>query len=174
MSVIFDNSVWTELNDAAELQNVCPNIDHSNVSYVTFFYSCACREVASTNEASPSSFFERAASQSNLHNLGQIGQLQRGLSIHDMTLEQPGGQYDDSQKKAKLEVNMGFASSSSNGAAAAAADEETAETFTNQSDGPAHGSTSASNWHQAAHHQAHHAQAYASSQYPNGFFHQVL
>jgi len=133
------------------------------------------REVASTNEASPTSFFDRAASHSNLHNLGQIGQLQRGLSIHDMTLEQPGGQYDESQKKAKLEVNMGFASSSSNGAAAAvAAEEETAETFTNQSE-PAHGSTSASNWHQAAaHHQAHHAQAYANSQYPNGFFHQVL
>lgn len=133
------------------------------------------REVASNNEASPTSFFERAASHSNLHNLGQIGQLQRGLSIHDMTLEQPGGQYEDSQKKAKLEVNMGFASSSSNGAAATAtADEETAETFTTQSEA-AHGSSSASNWHQAAHphHQAHHqAQAYANIQYPNGFFHQ--
>lgn len=87
-----------------------------------------------------------------------------------MTLEQPGGQYnDDTQKKAKLEVNMGFASSSSNGVAA---EEETAETFANQSE-QAHGSTSASDWHQAAHHQAAH-HAYASSQYPNGFFHQVL
>jgi len=127
--------------------------------------------VASNNETSPTSFFERAASHSNLHSLGQIGQLQRGLSIHDMTLEQPGGQYDDSQKKAKLEVNMGFASSSSNGpatAAAVAAEEETAETFTTQSE-QAHGSTSASHWHHS-----HHAQAYASSQYPNGFFHQVL
>lgn len=101
-----------------------------------------------------------------------------------MTLEQPGAQYDDSQqKKAKLEVNMGFASSSSNeavaaaavAAAAAAAEEDTGETFANQSE-QAHGSTSASNWHhqQPAHHQAHHAQAYAASQYPNGFFHQVL
>ncbi|KAG0612552.1 hypothetical protein M758_6G036700 [Ceratodon purpureus] len=43
----------------------------------------------------------------------------------------------------------------------------TAETFTNQSE-QAHGSTSASNWHQAHHH----AQAYANSQYSNGFFNQ--
>ncbi|KAG0612549.1 hypothetical protein M758_6G036500 [Ceratodon purpureus] len=126
------------------------------------------REVESNNEAaSPSGFFLGAASQANLHNLGQIGQLvgvNRGLSIHEMGLEQPGGQYDESQKKAKLEVNMGFASSSSSGAAA----EETAETFTNQSE-QAHGSTSASNWHQAHHH----AQAYANSQYSNGFFNQM-
>lgn len=126
------------------------------------------RGVESNNEASPSGFFLGAASQANLHNLGQIGQLvgaNRGSSIHDMALEQPGGQYDESQKKAKLEVNMGFASSSSSGAAA----EETAETFTNQSE-QALGSTSASNWHQARHH----AQAYANSQYSNGFFNQVL
>lgn len=124
--------------------------------------------VVGNGEASPTGnhFFPGAASQSNLHNLGQIGHLvgsNRGLSIHDMALEQPGGQFEDSQKKAKLEATMGFASSSSSGAAA----EGTAETFTNQSE-QAHGSTGASNWHQAHHH----AQAYTNSQYPNGFFNQ--
>lgn len=125
----------------------------------------------SQSEANPSGFnFPGSASQSSLHNLGQIGQLvgqNRGLSIHDMALEQPGvGQYDD-QKKAKLEVkNTVFgASSSSSGAAA----EGTAETFTNQSE-QAHGNTSASTWHQAHHH----SQAYTSSQYPTAFFNQVI
>ena len=122
----------------------------------------------SQSEASPSGFdFPGSASQSGLHNLGQLVSGNRGLSIHDMALEQPGaGQYDD-QKKSKLEVkSMGFgASSSSSGAAA----EGTAETFTNQSE-QAHGNTSASNWHQAHHH----AQAYTSSQYPSGFFNQVI
>jgi hypothetical protein len=49
----------------------------------------------------------------------------RGLNIHDMAMEQSNGQttYDDSQKKAKLEVNMGFASSNSSGAAAEGAGE---------------------------------------------------
>lgn len=134
------------------------------------FFLLSCRElVVGNGEASPTGnhFFPGAASQSNLHNLGQIGHLvgsNRGLSIHDMALEQPGGQFEDSQKKAKLEATMGFASSSSSGAAA----EGTAETFTNQSE-QAHGSTGASNWHQAHHH----AQAYTNSQYPNGFFNQV-
>jgi hypothetical protein len=125
----------------------------------------------SQSEASPTGFnFPGSGSQSNLHNLGQIGQLvgaNRGLSIHDMALEQPGsGQYDE-QKKAKVEVkSMGFgASSSSSGAAA----EGTAETFTVNQSEQAHNNNSASNWHQAHHH----AQAYTSSQYPTGFFNQV-
>lgn len=121
--------------------------------------------MGSTSEASPSGFFP-ATSQTNLHTLGQINIVgnNRGLNIHDMALDQPNSQYED-QKKAKLEVNMGFTSSSSNGAVA----EGAAETFTNQSE-QAHASASASNWHQAHHH----AQAYTNAQYPTGYFSQVM
>lgn len=96
-----------------------------------------------------------------------------------MAMEQSNGQttYDDSQKKAKLEVNMGFASSNSSGAAA----EGAGETFTSQAETQAHGSGSATNWQQQQSHQPHHPhapqqqqQAYASPpHYPSGYFSQV-
>ncbi|XP_024399783.1 uncharacterized protein [Physcomitrium patens] len=133
------------------------------------------REVVSQREVSPSNngFFPGTASQSTLHNLGQIGQLvgaNRGISMHDMALEQRGGQHEE-QKKAKLEItkNMGFASSSSSGGAAAEGSAETNlnQTFNNQTE-QVHGNANASNWHQANHQ----AQAYINSQYPNGFFNQ--
>ena len=146
----------------------------------TLLWSDPCREVGSNSEASPSSFYSASASQSNLHNLGQMNivSANRGLNIHDMAMEQSNGQttYDDSQKKAKLEVNMGFASSNSSGAAA----EGAGETFTSQAETQAHGSGSATNWQQQQSHQPHHPhapqqqQAYASPpQYPSGYFSQV-
>ena len=147
----------------------------------TFLWSDPCREVGSNSEASPSRFYSASASQSNLHNLGQMSivSANRGLNIHDMAMEQSNGQttYDDSQKKAKLEVNMGFASSNSSGAAA----EGAGETFTSQAETQAHGSGSAANWQQQQSHPPHHAhpqqqqqQAYASPpQYPSGYFSQV-
>nr|ADB81910.1 MIKC* MADS-box transcription factor [Funaria hygrometrica] len=124
--------------------------------------------IVNNGKASPTGnlFFPGVASQSNLHNMGQMSQLMepnRALSIHNLELEQPDAQYDDSQKRTKLETNMGLASSSSSEVAA----EATAETFTNQSE-QAHGNTGGSNWHQAHHH----AQAYSSPQYSNGFFNQ--
>lgn len=66
---------------------------------------------------------------------------------------------------------MGFASSSSSGGAAAEGSAETNlnQTFNNQTE-QVHGNANASNWHQANHQ----AQAYINSQYPNGFFNQVL
>lgn len=81
--------------------------------------------------------------------------------MHDMAMDQTSAQYDD-QKKAKLEVDMGFASSTSNEAVTEAA----ADSFTNQSE---HVSATASNWHQAHHH----TQAYTSPQYPTSYFTQV-
>lgn len=115
-----------------------------------------------SGETNSAGFFG-SASQSNLQSLGHINILgsSRGLNIHDMTMDQPSAQYDD-QKKAKLEVSMGFAQSTSNGAAAEAA----TESFNNQSE---HGSATASNWHQAHHH----AQAYTNAQYPSQYFTQV-
>lgn len=129
------------------------------------------REIGSSNEAGPSTFFPQTGSQSNLHSLaGQMSLVgvNRGLSIHDMALERSRGQYED-RKKSKGESNTGFgASSSSSGAAA---DQGTGETFTGQSE-PAHGSApSASNWQLS--HQAHHAQAYSAAHYPTGYFNQV-
>lgn len=148
----------------------------------TLLWSDPCREVGSKSEASPSSFYSAAsASQSNLHNLGQMSivSANQGLNLHDMALEQSNGQTtydDDSQKKAKLEANMGFASSNSSGAAA----EGAGETFTSQAETQAHGSGSASNWQQQQSHQSHHPhpsqqqQAYASPpHYPSGYFSQV-
>lgn len=131
----------------------------------------SCREIGSSNEAGPSTFFPQTGSQSNLHSLaGQMSLVgvNRGLSIHDMALERSRGQYED-RKKSKGESNTGFgASSSSSGAAA---DQGTGETFTGQSE-PAHGSApSASNWQLS--HQAHHAQAYSAAHYPTGYFNQV-
>lgn len=120
------------------------------------------REAPTSSETNATGFFGSAASQSNLQSLGHINILgSRGLNIHDMTMDQPSAQYDD-QKKAKLEVNMGFASSPTNGTAAEAA----TESFTNQSD---HANGTASNWHQAHHH----AQAYTNAQYPTSYFSQV-
>ncbi|XP_024381935.1 uncharacterized protein [Physcomitrium patens] len=118
----------------------------------------ASREVPSSGEANSTGFFG-SASQSSLQSLGHINILggNRGLSIHDMAMDQSSAQYDD-HKKAKLEASMGFASSPGRAAAEAAAD-----TFTNQSE---HGSATNSNWHQAHHH----AQAYTNSQYPTGYF----
>ncbi|XP_024403429.1 uncharacterized protein [Physcomitrium patens] len=123
--------------------------------------------VVSNGKASPTGnhFFPGVASQPNLH-MGEMSQLMasnRGLTMHNLELEQPAAQYDDSGKKTKLDTNMGLASSSSSDVAA----EATAETFTNQSV-QAHGNTGGSNWHQAHHH----AQAYTSPQYSNGFFNQ--
>lgn len=131
---------------------------YANLLFPVFFFS---REVPSSGEANSTGFFG-SASQSSLQSLGHINILggNRGLSIHDMAMDQSSAQYDD-HKKAKLEASMGFASSPGRAAAEAAAD-----TFTNQSE---HGSATNSNWHQAHHH----AQAYTNSQYPTGYFTQV-
>nr|ADB81903.1 MIKC* MADS-box transcription factor [Funaria hygrometrica] len=126
------------------------------------------REIGSSNEAGPSTFFPQTGSQSNLHSLAGHMSLvgaNRGLSIHDVTLERSRGQYED-RKKSKGESNTGFgASSSSSGAAG---DQAPGETFTGQSE-PAQGSTpSASNWQLS--HQRHHAQAYPAAHYPTAYF----
>nr|ADB81907.1 MIKC* MADS-box transcription factor [Funaria hygrometrica] len=122
----------------------------------------ASREVPSNGETNPTGFFG-SASQPTLQSLGHINILgnNRGLNIHEMAMDQTFAQYDD-QKKAKLEVDMGFASSTSNGTVTEAA----ADSFTNQSE---HVSATASNWHQAHHH----AQAYTSPQYPTTYFSQT-
>ncbi|XP_073388586.1 uncharacterized protein [Physcomitrium patens] len=122
----------------------------------------ASREVPSSGETNPTSFFG-SASQPTLQSLGHIHILgnNRGLNMHDMAMDQTSAQYDD-QKKAKLEVDMGFASSTSNEAVTEAA----ADSFTNQSE---HVSATASNWHQAHHH----TQAYTSPQYPTSYFTQT-
>nr|ADB81905.1 MIKC* MADS-box transcription factor [Funaria hygrometrica] len=118
----------------------------------------ASREVPSSGEMNSTGFFG-SGSQSSLQSLGHMNILggNRGLSIHDMAMDQSSAQYDD-QKKAKLEVSMGFTSTPGRAVAEAAAD-----TFTNQSE---HGSATNSNWHQAHHH----AQSYTNSQYPTGYF----
>jgi len=112
------------------------------------------REAPVTSSETNGIGFFGSASQSDLQSLGHVNILgSRGLNIHDMTMDQPSANFDD-QKKAKLEVNMGFASPASNGAAAEAG----TESFTNQYD---HANATASNWHQAHHH----AQAYLNAQY---------
>lgn len=139
------------------------------------------REVASNTEASPSSFFPRSASQSNMHNLASQINLMGGAAAaaaassrgYDMSMHERSGDhtYDHDHKKANTSAAAaaakadGVASSSSSGAANN--NEGTAETFTGQSE-PA----SASNW-QVSHHAHHHAQAYSTAQYPpSGYFNQ--
>jgi hypothetical protein len=100
--------------------------------------------------------------------MGMVG-TSRGLAMHEMSLEQPHAQYSDEQKKAKVEVSMGFVTSSS--AAAAAADTDGASeaaAFTRDQSEQAHGSASGSDW--PPHPANHHPNAYTNG---NLFFSQV-
>lgn len=76
------------------------------------------REPGSNGEANPAAaaYFPAGPQPGALESLRQMGMAaaSRGLTMHEMSLEQPNGQYiEDQQKKAKVEGSMGFATSSS-------------------------------------------------------------
>ena len=90
--------------------------------------------------------------------------------MHDMSLEQPHPQYSsEEQKKAKVEVSMGFVTSNSAAAAAGDADGTSeAAAFTRDQSEQTHGSASGSDW--PPHPANHHPNAFANG---NLFFSQV-
>ena len=99
--------------------------------------------------------------------MGMVG-TSRGLTMHEMSLEQPHVQYNDEQKKAKVEVSMGFVTSSSAAASADADGASEAAAFSRDQSEQNHGNSSGSDWppHPANHHQ----NAYTNG---NMFFGQV-
>nr|ADB81901.1 MIKC* MADS-box transcription factor [Funaria hygrometrica] len=113
------------------------------------------REPGSNGEANSAAaaYFPAGPQPGALESLRQMGMAaaSRGLTMHEMSLEQPNGQYtEDQQKKAKVEGSMGFATSSS---AAEAASENTFTRDHQQSE-QADGNGGAAVWppHPANHH----------------------
>nr|ADB81902.1 MIKC* MADS-box transcription factor [Funaria hygrometrica] len=115
------------------------------------------RESGSNSESNPAAgYFPSGPQSSNMEALRQIGMggVSRGLTVHEMSLEQPNvAQYSEEQKKAKVEASMGFVTSTSaslGGAEAAAKTNFSREQQPEQ----AHGTASASDWppHPANHH----------------------
>nr|ADB81908.1 MIKC* MADS-box transcription factor [Funaria hygrometrica] len=99
-------------------------------------------------------YFSAPQQQSNLEALRQIGMgVSRGLTLHDMSLEQPNAtHYIEEEKKGKAEASMGFATSASAAAVGTEGDSET--NLTRVQSEQAHGNTNASDWppHPANHH----------------------
>lgn len=114
------------------------------------------REPGSNGEANPAVGYFPPAPQPGLESLRQLGMVgtSRGLTMHDMSLEQPHAQYSAEQKKAKVEVSMGFVTSISAASAADADGASEAAAFTRDQSEQTHGSASGSDWppHPANHH----------------------
>nr|PNR58242.1 hypothetical protein PHYPA_005237 [Physcomitrium patens] len=115
------------------------------------------REPGSNGESNPGvGYFPSGPQPSNMETLRQIGMggVSRGLTMHEMSLEQPNvAQYSEEQKKAKVEASMGFVTSTSAGPVGAEAVSKTNFSREQQPE-QAHGTVSASEWppHPANHH----------------------
>ncbi|XP_024383341.1 uncharacterized protein [Physcomitrium patens] len=105
------------------------------------------RELGSEGEANLiPGYFSASQQHSNLEGLRQVGMgVSRGLTMHDMSLEQPNAaHYIEEEKKGKVEASMGFVTSASAAAVGTEGDSET--NLTRVQSEQAHGITNASDW----------------------------